>query len=331
MANTDVPKNATTICLLIPGLGDAQLAQIQGIAPRAELLHFPETRDREADVRAALRRSHVVFGSPRLEWLADATALRWLHLPSAGADRYVTDPTLAARGVVLTNSTGVYGIPISEHVFALLLALTRQIHQNVRNQARATWQRTPGIGELFGRTMGILGLGDIGTEVAKRAHAFGMRVLAVKRRITTADAHPFVERLFGPDGIDTVIAESDYLVLCLPGTPAVQNVLSAERISRMKRGSVVVNIGRGRLIDEPALIEALKSGHLAGAGLDVFVQEPLPPTSPLWGLPNVIITPHQAGTSPEHVTRATAIFCDNLRRFMSGQPLHNLVDRETGY
>jgi phosphoglycerate dehydrogenase-like enzyme len=175
----------------------------------------------------------------------------------------------------------------------------------------------------------VIGLGSIGTEVARRSAALGATVLAVRRR--PSETPPFVTELAGEDGIDRLLPRCDYVVLALPATRRTQRVLSAERLGLMKRGSFVVNIGRGALIDQDALIAALADGRLGGAGLDVSTPEPLPADSPLWQMPNVIITPHASGSSPTNDDRRFEIFAANLRRFAAGEPLENLVDFDEGY
>lgn len=319
------------ILLLFDALKEQHVEAIQAAAPGARIR---VERD-EAGIRAALPEAHIVFGWPRVQWLSEAVTLRWLHLPSAGAEQWIADRTLRERGVVITNSRGVFGIPIAEHILALMLAMVRRLPDSVRNQSEKAWRRpkrieaTFGFDELHGQTLGILGLGDIGSELARRAKAFGMRVVAMRRR--SGPAPDGIDALYGPEGVDAVIQAADFLAICLPLTPATVRILSAERIRTMKQGARVINVGRGALIDEAALIEALRDGHLGGAGLDVFVQEPLPPESPLWELPGVIITPHVAGSTPRHADRTTEIFCRNLQRFARGEPLTNVVDWEAGY
>lgn len=312
------------ICILYNQVSDEGIEAIRRIAPGAEVV--TPSRDEQ---ETCLADAQVVFGSVPLDQLERARSIRWIHITSAGADRFVRSAIVRERGITLTNSSGCFGVPIAEHVFALMLGLTRRLTLAVRNQSRGEWVRPGPLGELLGNTVGILGLGDIGTEVARRANAFGMRVVAMRRR--QGSRPPFVEALYGPEGTDEVVRASDFLVLCLPGTDATREILSRERIESMKPGSYVINIGRGSLIDEPALVAALRSGHLAGAGLDVFAKEPLPEESPLWQMENVLITPHTAGNSPVHPGRTTSLFTRNLERFVKGEPLENVVDLEWGY
>lgn len=309
------------VCLLI---GDDQK---HGDAIRAYGVEV--ARPPAGEAASALEEADIVVGWPGEEQLERAKKVKWIHLGSAGADAAVRSRIVRERGIAVTNSSGVFGIPIAEHVFGLMLALSRKLHEAIDSQREGVWRRPEGPGELYGKTAGILGLGDIGNEVAKRAKAFGMRTIAARRR--AGQKPPWVDKLYGEDGIDRVVGESDFLVLCLPGTNSTRRVLSRERIGSMKPGSFIINIGRGSLIDEGALIEALSSGRIQGAGLDVFETEPLPADSPLWGMKNVIISPHYAGLNPHHADRSIAIFCRNLEQYLKGEPMETQVDLEEGY
>lgn len=316
------------ICLMFHALKADHIDQIQGVVPQADITFLSGDAPSEK-VTEALRDAHIAFGWPSDEALEEATQLKWIHLPSAGADRYVHSQLLRDRGVTVTNSSGVFGIPISEHVMALLLALTRQVHTFVRAQGEREWVTGGNLDELYEKTIGILGLGDIGSHTARRAKAFGMKVLAMKRN---PSAKPdYVDELFGPDGLDHIIENSDVLAICLPGTSGTRHMINRERLFSMKPGSYLINIGRGSIIDEEALIDCLREGPLAAAGLDVFETEPLPKESPLWSMENVIITPHASGRHARHPQRTTEIFCGNLKRFITGEPLENTVDLDAGY
>jgi len=235
---------------------------------------------------------------------------------------------VAGTEIIITNNH-VHGEAIAEHVFALLLAHTRRLREVFQYQDARRWgHRELTVPAVAGRTMGILGLGTIGAEVARRAVAFGMRVLGTKRRPAPI---PGVERVLPADGLDAVLRESHVLVLALPLTPATRGLIGARELALLPRGGFVVNVARGGLIDETALVAALREGHLAGAGLDVFAEEPLPSTSPLWALPGVIVTPHTSGDFPDYMDRILPLFCENLRRYLAGQPLSNIVDPVLGY
>lgn len=306
------------------GQHSRDLASIRQAAPAAEII-IAEGGELSEELVA---QADVLFAWPKAELLRQARRLRWLHLPSAGADRYA-DRSLYAGDVIVTTSSGTFGKPMAETTIGYMLSFARNLHRYRDHQHAKKWGDAPGAFELSTRTVGIIGLGNIGSEVAMRAKALGMRVLAVKRRLTEKPS--YVDQLWDNSGLDPLLAESDFVVLALPNTPEARQILSAERIRRMKPGSYVCNVGRGASIDEAALIEALRDGHIAGAGLDAFGREPLPADSPLWEMPNVIITPHASGRSPGNDPRRMGIFCENLRRFSAGRELLNVLDMDAGY
>lgn len=309
--------------LILTDLPEETVERIHCLAPPLSV--WRGRRDEPA-YGELLPQAEVIIGGIWPEDAAKATDLRWLQLGSAGANRILE---VLPETVMLTNASGVFGVPIAEHVLAMMLALTRQLPASIRAAAEARWSQPVERVELFGATCGIIGLGDIGTEVARRAKAFGMRVLAVKRQPT--DKPDFVDALWDLSGLDDLLAASDHVVNCLPGTSHTYHLIDSRRIARMKKGARFYNIGRGSTVDETALVEALRSGHLAGAGLDVFTQEPLPVDSPLWRIPDVLITPHRSAQSPCNRQRLAEIVLDNLERYVRNQPLVNLVDRHWGY
>lgn len=251
--------------------------------------------------------------------LRDAPHLRWLHTFSAGVD-HPWFQQLRARGVRLTTSSGAHAAPIAQTVLLYLLALSRDLPAWLDAQRRRAWERHE-ITDLQGLVLGVVGLGPIGLEVARLGAACGMRVIGARR--TPRGDEPC--ETWPLARLDELCARADALVLALPLTDDTRHLFDAARLARMKRGAWLVNVGRGALIDEPALVEALREGRLGGAGLDVFETEPLPPESPLWGLPNVIVTPHASGDTPGNQVRASEIFLDNLGRFARGEPLRNEV------
>lgn len=301
-------------------LSDRHIERIARTVPDARLCVKPLRDVTPEDLQGA----DIVFGYPGKDWVAEAPRLRWVQLASAGADSMVG----VRPGVLVTKSSGVFGIPISEWVIGSMLMLTRHLHIYRDQQRAARWEERAGAREVFGSTVGVVGMGDLGREIARRAGALGCRVLGSRRR-TAPDALPFFDAVLP---LDELIPQVDFLVVALPGTTATRGLVSAERLRRLKPGAYLLNVGRGSTVDEPALIAALQSGHLAGAALDVTAVEPLPADSPLWQMENVIISPHTSGRSPEaNADRRTAIFCDNLRRYLAGQPLVNLVDLQAGY
>ncbi|HEY8494449.1 MAG TPA: D-2-hydroxyacid dehydrogenase [Myxococcota bacterium] len=251
--------------------------------------------------------------------LRDAPRLRWLHTFSAGVD-HPWFQALRARGVRLTTSSGAHASPIAQTVLLYLLALSRDLPAWMDAQRRRAWEPHE-IRELTGLLLGVVGMGPIGLEVARLAQACGMQVIGVRR--TPRGDEPC--ETWPLARLDELVARADALVLALPLTDETRRLFDAARLARTKRGAWLVNVGRGALVDEPALVEALRTGRLGGAALDVFETEPLPPESPLWAMPNVIVTPHNSGDAPGNRVRATEIFLDNLGRWTRGEPLRNEV------
>ena len=249
--------------------------------------------------------------------LREAKELRWLHTFSAGVDNPWFQ-SLRARGVRLTTSSGANAVPIAQTVLLYLLALSRDLAQWQDAQRRRAWERHE-VRDLQGLTLGVVGLGPIGVEVARLGAALRMRTIGI-RRVPRGDepceTWPIAR-------LDELLAQVDALVLALPLSDDTAHLLDARRFALLKRGAWLVNVGRGGLVDEAALVAALQSGHLGGAGLDVFEIEPLPQESPLWSMPNVIVTPHNSGDAPGNRDRAAAIFLDNLARYGRGEPLRN--------
>jgi phosphoglycerate dehydrogenase-like enzyme len=297
--------------------------RVREILPGAEVVR---AMPRDASYDEALGRAEIVIGRPDPGDLERAAKLSWLQLSSAGADLYVD----AVRpGIAITAANGVYGVPTSEHALAMMLAMVRQLPASVRAAARKEWERSLPYDELYGRTCSVLGLGDIGSAIARRAKAFGMRVAALRRR---PDAPPeYVDALYGREDLLEMLSESDHVVNALPATSSTYHLIDARALSRMKPTAYLCNVGRGATVDETALVDALRAGRLAGAALDVFETEPLPPESPLWELPNVLITAHRGGSSPREDERVAELFLENLARRAAGAGLLNIVDRNLGY
>ena len=273
--------------------------------------------------------------------LARAPSLRWVHSATAGVERVLT-PSSRSRGLVITNARGVFSRPIAEYVMLMILAVARRLPELMELQAERTWQPLEAR-ELRDVTVGIVGLGSIGRGVGALGTAFGCRVIATRRR-PEAGSHatdgagdePFLgslmlDRVLPPERLPELLAESDFVVLAAPLTPDTQGLISDEAIAQMKPGAWVINVARGELVDERALARALSEGRLGGAVLDTFREEPLPPTSTLYDLPNVILTPHTSWSSTRVLDRSVDLFCDNLRRFADGLTLVNVVDPDAGY
>ena len=271
--------------------------------------------------------------------LARAPRLAWVHSASAGVERALT-PAARERGVVITNARGVFSRPIAEYVMMMILSVSRKLPGLLELQRERTWQPLEGT-ELRDVTVGIVGLGSIGRAVGALATAFGCRVVATRRRPDTATApqgdeelsfgEAMLDRVGGPETLPALLAESDFVVLAAPLTPETENMISADTLEAMKPGSWLINVARGRLVDERALLRALRDGHLGGAILDTFRDEPLHANSPFYDLPNVIVTPHTSWSSARVLDRSVELFADNLRRFARGEPLLNVVDPSQGY
>ncbi|MGZ8501821.1 MAG: D-2-hydroxyacid dehydrogenase [Candidatus Limnocylindrales bacterium] len=304
--------------------------------------------------------------------LARAPRLAWVHSASAGVERVLT-PTGRERGLVVTNARGVFSEPIAEYVLMMILAVSRRLPQLLELQRERTWQPLEGT-ELRDVTVGIVGLGSIGSAVAALAGAFGCRVVATRRRADTdvagaptsgaerrvepagptsraesgaasgavspaesgdgavmAGRSPSIERVTGPEGLPALLAESDFIVLAAPLTPETEAMIDEAALALVKPGAWLINVARGRLVDERALLRALREGPLGGAVLDTFRDEPLMPGSPFYDQPNVIVTPHTSWSSGRVLDRSVQLFCDNLRRYAAGEPLLNVVDPGVGY
>ena len=304
------------------GMEPASLAAIQQAAPDADLVHAAP--DRLAD---ELVDAQVFFGYCDPGAFADSPQLRWIQTSSAGLDA-ILSPELIQRGLLVTNASGVHAPQMAEAAWALTLSLVRCLPLYGRQQREHHWEWGP-VDCLTGSTAGIIGLGGTGRRFAHIAAAFGMRVLAVDPHQPPRPAG--VESIWGLERLDELIAASKVLLVACPYTSDTHHLLNADRLRRMPSDAVLVNIARGDIVDQTALIETLQSGHLLGAGLDVTEVEPLPQDSPVWDLPNLVLTPHCAGASPHRNRRITGLFCENLKRYQAGNPLLNLVDQQRGY
>jgi phosphoglycerate dehydrogenase-like enzyme len=300
--------------------------------PQVEVVHL----DSYEHIEDQLRDTEIVVAwSLRPEQLKAATKLRWIHSPAAAVHQLMF-PELVSSDIILTNARDVHGPVVAEHVMALIFALAKKLPQAVRLQQRhiwgqeTVWRGRPRPREVAGATLGLVGLGSIGRELARRAHAMGMRVIAVREHPDRPKLES-VDKVLAVSGLSSLLGESDYVVLAVPVTPATRGLFSAERIAMMKAEACLINVGRGPLLDEAALADALGNQRIGGAALDVFEQEPLPPDSPLWDLDNLLITPHTAGLTEKLWERHYALIRENLQRYLAGQPLLGTVDKQRGY
>lgn len=255
--------------------------------------------------------------------------LQWIHVLSAGLEKMPLQE-LHDRNILVTNARGIHGIQMAEYTLGMILNLVRKSYTFYDNHKQGIWDRTTiRLDEAYGKTVGILGLGSIGTEIAKRAKAFGMRVLALRRQ--TGETPEYVDKLVSYENKSELFSESDFLVVLLPVTPETVHFVGEIELQLMKKSAYLINIARGQIIDEQALIESLEQNIIAGAVLDVFDQEPLPAEHPFWNLANVILTPHISGRSPHYMSRALEIFEHNLTVYPEVTKLRNVIELERGY
>lgn len=274
--------------------------------------------------------AEVIACSPRdFPAITGAKNLKWVHSFSAGMDRILT-PEVKISDIIVSNSSGIHATPIAEHIIGFMLIFTRKFFDTFRNQQKKVWERNDQLTELRDKNVLILGLGQIGTEAARLANCFGAYIFAIDNS-TTKEKPEFVEDLKTPEHLDDMLAKADFVVLALPYTKENHHFFDMEKMKKMKPSAVVINIGRGGVIHEQELIEALNKNIIAGAGLDVTEEEPLPETSSLWDMESVVITPHHSGLSERYMDRAVEQFSRNLRAYLAGERLPNLVDKELGY
>jgi phosphoglycerate dehydrogenase-like enzyme len=299
--------------------------------PEMRVLHLPDYDGLPQE----LPDTDIFVGySLRAEQLTAARKLKWIHSTAAGVAQLMY-PELRDSGIVVTNPSGIFSVPMAEHTTGLLLALARNFPDSVRQQDLAhwsqqeLWDKPQHLIELNGQLLLIVGFGSIGREVAKRARAFDMRVWGVTRSGTGDLTH--AEKILAAKDLHEALPDADFVLIAAPETAETRHLIGAPQIAQMKRGARLINVGRGSLLDEAALIQALKSGALGGAALDVTRVEPLPVESPLWKMPNLMITPHTSGVSDRLWHRQTAILMDLLERWFDGRELFNLVDFARGY
>jgi phosphoglycerate dehydrogenase-like enzyme len=302
------------------------LPALKQAAPGAKLIEVSAATPKE------IAAADATIGVCSAEVLAQAKQLQWIQWPAAGVDRCVQQPALRERHLLLTNLQRTMGPSMAEHVLGMMLALSRHFEYFMKQQQAAHWARedaTPQLADLDGRTVLVVGLGGIGTEVARRAHALGMRVTAT--RASGRNGPDYVSYVGLPDELLKLAAEADFVVNCVPLTPQTTGIFNREFFATLKPGAYFISVGRGRSTVTADLIAALNSGHLAGAGLDVTDPEPLPADSPLWHLPNVIITPHVSADTSVSQEQRNRVLVENLRRYAAGEPMLSVVDVERGY
>jgi phosphoglycerate dehydrogenase-like enzyme len=329
-------------------LEQEHIDKIRRVDPRLEVLYDPallpapryiadhtgkphaRTPDQERRYLGMLARAEVMFDFDHAQTAnlrAVAPKLKWLQATSAGIGQYVMKNGLDAIGVTFTTASGAHARPLADFCTMAMLMFAKDYFGMLRDQRARRWSRTCAE-ELTGKTLAIIGLGRVGREVARQAKCFDMRVIGTAR---TSSEAPHVDQIYRPTQLAEVLPQADFLVLIAPHTPETEGMIGAAELALMKPGAVIINIARGALIDEDALIAALREGRLAGAALDVFRDEPLPSASPLWDMPNVIVSPHSASTVRQENGRITDLFCENLRRYLEGRPLLNVLETDRMY
>jgi phosphoglycerate dehydrogenase-like enzyme len=307
-------------------LQQRHLDQIHSAAPDAEIVNAGQERIAEEILTADVFCGHPKVPTPWDE-VCRRNRLKWIQSSAAGLDHLLL-PCVVESPIVVTNISGVLGNQVSEQAMALLLGLIRSLPTFFRAQQAKEYIRRP-VRDLHGSTVGIVGLGGVGRRVAEVLSAFKTKILATD--LFPVDKPPHVEQLWAADRLDELLPLVDILMLCVPLTEGTRGMIDARRLGLMRKGSILINVARGPVVVEKALVEALESGHLWGAGVDVAATEPLPTESRLWELPNVIITPHVGGESALRADQITNFFSENLLRYLAGQPLLNLVDKRLGF
>ena len=274
--------------------------------------------------------AQVILGNVPAAMLHGSPALEWLQTNSAGVEAYI-QPGVLAGDTLLTNATGAYGLAIAEHMLGMLLELFKKLELYRDAQKSGAWQSQGAVKAVYGSTVLVLGMGDIGGEFAARCKALGAKVIGVRR--SPRHCPEYADEVHLLEDLDSLLPQADVVAITLPGTDATRGLMSRERLAKMKEGAVLLNVGRGFIVDTEALCDALERGHLSGAGVDVTDPEPLPPTHRLWNIPTAVVTPHISGFYHLRETheRIVGIFLENLRHFQAGEPLRNLVDFTTGY
>jgi phosphoglycerate dehydrogenase-like enzyme len=282
------------------------------------------------ELDALLNAAEIIYGLiPPKDLMARAPRLKWIQMISAGVDRLQNTEIWRSR-ITITGVSGIHATPIGEFVLELMLMFVKGAPRSFQMKQKREWQRFPPT-VLRGKTVGIVGLGHIGREVARLSKAFGMKVIAIRRSAKGAGRARYVDTLLPAAQLPSLLKESDFVVIATPHTPETHHLIGERELAAMKPTAYIINIARGGIIDEAALIRALDGKRIAGAGLDVVEKEPLPAESRLWELENVILSPHIAGGHEDYIVRATELFCDNLRRYLAGKRLRNVIDRKKGY
>jgi phosphoglycerate dehydrogenase-like enzyme len=348
------PGKSTFKVLIASYLEREHVRRIQGVDERLNIVYEPEllrpprypadhqgqaverSADQEGQWRRLLEQADILFDfdQTHLDDLPElARNVRWIQATSAGIGQLVKRMGYDTRmpNTVFTTASGVHAKPLTEFCLMAMLMFNKGLLRMVRDQSRKHWERYAGT-DLVGRTLVVVGVGAIGREVVRLGKALGMTVIGVDRNVKGLDATSLhLDQLHPPEDLHDVLKRAEYLVLIVPHTGETEKMIGATELGLLPKDAVLINIGRGALVDEPALIDALRSGHIGGAALDVFAEEPLPQSSPLWEMPNVLVSPHSGSTSDRENARLTDLFCENLRRYLAEEPLLNVLDTERLY
>jgi D-2-hydroxyacid dehydrogenase (NADP+) len=327
------PRSIKMILILIR-LEPHHLDAIRAAAPGAKIVVLSDPKEMAEKIGKFIPDVEVILANPHQDRTLPAQflkgpRLRWIQQRSAGANWLLEYPEVAEKNLIITNASGVHAIPISEHILAFMFCLARDIQRSIRDQVGHRWNRIHQVTELDGQTMCLIGLGAVGERTAEKAKGFNMRILGVRRHPELAT--PWADQVYGPEHLMGVLPQSDWVIITAPLTRETKGMIGERELKAMKKLAYIINVSRGPIIQEQALIKALQEGWIAGAGLDVFEEEPLPDCSPLWDMENVIITSHYAGRNPYYLDRLIGIFTENLRRYQAGNPLIKVVDKRLGY
>lgn len=303
----------------------SELARVRATYPQLQVTIV----DEHSYTPEQIEKAQIIVGFPKAKDLPTAKNLKWLQTPSAGVGQYIDKSLYVQQDILLTNAVGTYGRQIADHVIGMIIGFNHYLYTYHDQMKTQTWERYFPTSDIWESTLLTIGFGDIGKNLALRAKAMGMHVLAVKRTLT--EKPDFVDDLYTTEDLDSLLSRADYVVVCAASTPETEGILNRNRIELMKHGAYLINVARGTLIDQDALIDALENGHLAGAGLDVTEPEPLPKESKLWRLPNVLITPHASGLSLSDPHQVFEIFFENASLYLKGQKLKNLVNFNRKY
>jgi len=325
--------------LVTTSLDEECIRQITAVSPKINLRDVSDFADAEKrgdffsreQFDAHLAEAEIIYGArPPKNVIARAPKLKWIQTTDAGVDSFLDSDIIESSVIVTNTSGGVHAVSIAECVLEMMLMFVKKMPLCFQLKQERQW-KTFSLTVLHSKTVGIVGLGSIGRQVARLSKAFGMRVLATRRSSRSATRTGNVDMLFSQDQLPQLLSDSDFVVLALPLTPETNKLIGQEELRTMKPTAYLINVARGSIVDEAALTRALEENWIAGAGLDVFVTEPLPVESRLWELPNVIFSPHVAAEIEDYDLQATRLFADNLRRYLSGKRLRNVVDKKKGY